>query len=398
MIRHLFTLIWNRKRSNMLLIVEIVLSFFVLFVVSSLLVYNVNNYRKPMGFDYQNVWEMNLNPGADTVALRQKIQLVMQRLKATKGVVALTKTNSNTPFSFSNMNGHLHYKGKQSPITENYDADDDFEDVLKLNLVEGRWFDRRDAASTRNPIIVNQAFVNAMFPGEKAVGKILTDAKGANESQVIGVVDYYRSGNDFADDEPANFRRRVAETDTTSKRFAYEIPNFLVRVQPGSGAMLEQQLIKEITNVAKGWSVTVNSLEQNRVSKLKVVVTPLVVLGMICGFLVLNVALGLFGVLWYSINQRRAEIGVRRAMGATSVGIGGQFLGEMLVVTTLGVGLGILLAVQFPLLGVFNVALSVYVQAIALATVLIFALTAICAWQPSRIAAGIQPAVSLREE
>jgi putative ABC transport system permease protein len=38
------------------------------------------------------------------------------------------------------------------------------------------------------------------------------------------------------------------------------------------------------------------------------------------------------------------------------------------------------------------------VQAIALATVLIFALTAICAWQPSRIAAGIQPAVSLREE
>jgi putative ABC transport system permease protein len=119
---------------------------------------------------------------------------------------------------------------------------------------------------------------------------------------------------------------------------------------------------------------------------------------LVCGFLILNVALGLFGVLWYNINQRKAEIGVRRAMGATSANIGWQFLGEMLVVTTLGVALGMLLAVQFPLLGVFGVASTVYLQAIMLATVLIFSLTAVCAWQPSRIAAGIQPAVSLREE
>ncbi|QIL77043.1 ABC transporter permease [Hymenobacter sp. HDW8] len=399
MIRHLFTLIWNRKRSNMLLIVEIVLSFFVLFVVSSLLVYNVYYYRQPMGFDYQNVWEINLNPGADTTGYNQKLQLTMQRLKAAKGVVGVSKSGANTPFSFSSMNGHLHYKGKQSPITKNYDADDDFRDVLKLNVVEGRWFDKRDVASTRKPIIINNAFKNAMFPGEKAVGKILTDAKGENESQVVGVVDYYRSSNDFAEDEPLYFRRRALDYDaTTMKQLSYERPVVLVRVQPGSGAILEQQLIKEIGSVAKGWSVTVNSLVQNRVTQLKVVLTPLIVLGFVCGFLILNVGLGLFGVLWYNINQRKAEIGLRRALGATGAGIGGQFLSEMLVVTTLGVVLGMLLAVQFPLLGVFGVASGIYLQAMLLATLIIFALTAICAWQPSRIAAGIQPAVSLREE
>ncbi|UOQ68024.1 FtsX-like permease family protein [Hymenobacter volaticus] len=398
MIRHLFTLIWNRKRSNFLLVTEIVLSFFVLFVVSSMLVYNYYNYRQPLGYDYQNVWEINLNPGVDTVGYKQKLMLLVQRLKASKGVIKVAKTNSNTPFSFNNMNGHLYYKHKQSPITENYDVDDDFRDVLKLNVVEGRWFDRRDAASTRKPVIINLALKNAMFPGEKAVGKIFTDEKGTTEWQVVGVVNKYRAGSDFAEDAPASFRRRPLEDEVTAKSASYEIPVLLVRVQPGSGAVLEQQLIKEITDVTKSWSVTVTSLEQNRVSKLKVVVTPFIALGLVCGFLILNVTLGLFGVLWYNINQRRAEIGIRRALGATGNAIGSQFLGEMLVVTTLGVVVGLVLAMQFPLLGVFSVASTVYFQAMILATLLIFSLTAICAWQPSRIAASVQPAVSLREE
>jgi putative ABC transport system permease protein len=398
MIRHLFTLIWNRKRSNFLLIAEIVLSFFVLFTVSSMLVYNYYNYRQPLGFDYQNVWEINLDPGADTSAYKQKLQLVAQRLKATKGVVGVTKSRSNTPFSFSNMNGHMYYNHKQSPITENYDVDDEFRDLLKLNVVEGRWFDRRDDASARKPTVINLALKNAMFPGEKAVGKIFTDEKGTTEWQVVGVVETYRPSSDFAEDAPASFRRRPLEDDAAAKPMSYEIPVLLVRVQPGSAAVLEQQLVKEITNVTKNWSVTVNSLEQNRISKLKVVVTPFIVLGMVCGFLILNVTLGLFGVLWYNINQRKAEIGLRRALGATGNAIGGQFLGEMLVVTTLGVVVGLVLALQFPLLGVFSIASTIYFQAMLLATLLIFSLTAICAWQPSRIAAAVQPAVSLREE
>ncbi|UOQ72919.1 hypothetical protein [Hymenobacter cellulosilyticus] len=62
MIRHLLILIWNRKRSTMLLAVEILLCFFVLFAVSSLFLYNVYHYRQPLGFDYQNVWEINIDP------------------------------------------------------------------------------------------------------------------------------------------------------------------------------------------------------------------------------------------------------------------------------------------------------------------------------------------------
>jgi len=55
MIRHLFKLIWNRKRANVLVISEIFVCFLVLFAVLTQALYTLSNYRKPVGFDYENV-------------------------------------------------------------------------------------------------------------------------------------------------------------------------------------------------------------------------------------------------------------------------------------------------------------------------------------------------------
>ena len=139
----------------------------------------------------------------------------------------------------------------------------------------------------------------------------------------------------------------------------------------------------------------ITSLPGQRATQLKRVLTPIVASGLVCVFLVVNVAPGLFGVLWQTIQQRRAEIGLRRAMGATAGAVSGQILGEILVVTTFGLTLGLLVAAQFSLLGV---PVGVYGMAMLLATGLIYGLTTLCALYPSRLAAGIHPAVALREE
>jgi putative ABC transport system permease protein len=207
------------------------------------------------------------------------------------------------------------------------------------------------------------------------------------------VVEQFRADGDLEEPRPAVLMR-VSPQDTTLNAAS----TLLLRVRPGAGAELERQMSTAILATAKGWSVGITSLPEQRAAQLKRTLTPLVALGLVCGFLILNVALGLFGVLWQTINQRRAELGVRRALGATAGAISGQIVGEILVLTTFGLLLGLLVAAQFPLLGVLNVAPSVYLTAMALAAAGLYLLAAACALYPSQLAARIQPAVALREE
>ena len=81
MIPHLFKLIWNKKKSHSLMIVEIWASFMVLFGLTTLIVVNVGNYRKPLGFSYENVWAISLKNNQDTTDVADKIQRIAQRLK-----------------------------------------------------------------------------------------------------------------------------------------------------------------------------------------------------------------------------------------------------------------------------------------------------------------------------
>ncbi len=61
MIRHVFKLIWNRKRTNFLMMTEIFVAFLVLFAVVALGVYTADNWRRPIGFSYERVWSVSID-------------------------------------------------------------------------------------------------------------------------------------------------------------------------------------------------------------------------------------------------------------------------------------------------------------------------------------------------
>jgi len=399
MLRHLITLMWNRKRANGLLILEILLAFVVLFAVSSVGVYSWRNYHAPLGFAYQNVWKMQLNPGTQPHAEQfAALQRVLARLRSTPGVVTLSRSVDNTPFAFSNNTTEFRaIEGKDRPAAygDVYDAGPELRDVMGLRMVAGRWFDRRDeAVGRRPPIVITELTQAALFPdGTSALGKVIQGNLGEKEEfEVVGVSGPYRAGGELSEPQPGYFLY-ISPQDTARALF-----NLLVRVQPGSGAALEKKLNEEIRAASGGWSSNILPLPDERRTQLKVNLTPPVILGVVCIFLLVNVALGLFGVLWLNISQRRSELGVRRALGASGAAISRQVVGEILVLTTFGLGLGLLVAAQFPLLGVFNVKTSVYLTAMALASAGLYVLATGCALYPSRLAAGIQPAVALREE
>ena len=109
-------------------------------------------------------------------------------------------------------------------------------------------------------------------------------------------------------------------------------------------------------------------------------------------------ALGLFGVLWYNIEQRKSELGLRRVMGADSRRIQSQIIFETLVLTFLGIIVGMLFAVQVPILNLYGLGLLVYLKAIFFSVITISVIATLCAFYPSFLASQVAPAMVLHED
>jgi putative ABC transport system permease protein len=391
MLSHLFKLIWNKKKQNFLLMVEMFVSFLVMFAVFTLLVYYYQNYKVPHGFEYENVWAVTYNDAIkpdrlDSVALY--MQTVRQTLKAVDGVEDVTFTSPNIPFSFNQSNTDLAYN-KRRTLSNVYDTEDNYASLFNLKLKEGRWFNKTDIPGKVNSIVINERLKADLFGNENAIGKVI--ANGNDKVKVIGVTADMKIEGDYQPTEKAFFRK----VDTNGLKWNNTI---LVKVRPGVSAAFEAKLFKVLNNVIRNANIEIEHFTNKRERKNTLSLVPVVILTVVGGFLIINVALGLFGVLWYNISKRRGEIGLRRAVGASGSSISSQLVGEALVLTTIALIIGSFFAVQFPLLNVFDLAASTYVTAIVLAIIFIYMLVMICALYPGKQAAAIYPAVALHEE
>src|SRR3569833_3496212 len=85
----------------------------------------------------------------------------------------------------------------------------------------------------------------------------------------------------------------------------------------GTDAAFEGRLYKLLANNMKNSHIEIEHMANKKKSSNLFSLVPMIVTLIVAFFLVINVALGLFGVMWYNINKRRGEIGLRRAIGAT---------------------------------------------------------------------------------
>jgi len=399
MFKHLFKLIWNKKKQNFLLITEMFVSFIVMFAVFTLMVYYYQNYRKPTGFDYNDVWVVNYNApeniqSADSIRLFQ--ETLTKMVSSMPQIQATSFTSFNVPFSMSTANTEVSYGDTRHVRSNVYHAEPSYKDVLKFQMLQGRWFDDGDdAAGKYVPVVINEKLKEDLFGNENAVGKIIKeeqfgDMPAANPYRVIGVANNMKDKSDYQAIEGGMYLK----IDTGSMRWT---GNILLKVKPGTDAAFEAKLFKSVSN-AVGSTVEIEHLDKKLETKNKVMIVPLMIALIVVGFLIINVALGLFGVLWYNINKRRGEIGLRRAVGATGNSVSKQLVGEAMVLSTFALIVGSFFAVQFPLLNVFDLPASVYMSALILAVLFVYVLVIICALYPGKQAAAIYPAVALHEE
>jgi putative ABC transport system permease protein len=388
MLRHLFKLIWNKKGAHSLLIIEIWASFMVLFGVLSMIIYNMSNYMQPLGFSYERVWNVELSTNQDTLAIAEKLQRVTRQVNSYKEVESVTRMSINTPFSASQMNNSLSYN-KINAMTDLYRTDENFGNTMDMPVVAGKWFTEADRVGKFQPVVINTKLKEKLFVNENPIGKaIKMDDKVSYK--VTGVVDKFKSRGEFMADEPALFE--LAAKDGTWES------NILVRTKPGTDANFEAKLVKDIASALPGWGIEISYLTDSRKNRQNLTLVPVTIFLIVSGFLLTNVALGLFGILNLNIARRKGEIGLRRAIGATGGSVQMQFLGEMWVLTVFSIIVGLLFAIQFPILKVFDLQAEVYLMAMIVAVIVIFLIVTLCAWWPSRQASRIHPAIALHEE
>jgi putative ABC transport system permease protein len=406
MSRHLLKMVWARRRANALVAAEILLSFVVLLGVTTLALYYLDNYRQPVGFDHRDVWRLEMNPGrgeeerravdarrVDEVETLRQLRLA---LGSTPGVVS-TAIVTPSPVSQSNETRGYDRQGRYVFYAA-ASASDDAAAVLGLRVTRGRFFSREDDAATWEPVVVNEHLAGELFGSADPVGQNISgdrDPRGEPEVErrVVGVIAAYRQEGEF--DPPGSYVFVRHRPEDPREIFRGDL---LLRVAPGSTADLEERLLKTAQAIAPSWSLRLEPLETARRRNARIYLAPVLVVGLVAAFLALMVALGLTGVLWLGVTRRTREIGLRRAKGASAGDIAFQVLGEILVLTTLALLPGVLLALQLPLVGALPVRGAVFAASLAFSIAGIYLLAVLCGWYPARLATRVQPAEALHYE
>jgi len=269
--------------------------------------------------------------------------------------------------------------------------DEHYANVSGVNVIEGRWFNADDANSKHDPVLITKKFREQCFKGKPVLDSLfLLDDDDNQFVKIVGVVENYKYHGEFEGERLGTF----IYTPLTSKD-TY-VAN--IRIKEGANPNTEEKINKLIASITKRADFSIRKQEQRRIRKSRSTWTTMIAIMSICGFLIINVALGLFGVLWYNISKRKSEIGLRRTLGATKGNISAQFIAEILMVTVIGILVGLFFAAQFPIMKLFELENINYYYAMLLSSGIIILLVLICAFYPSRQAALINPAIALHED
>lgn len=365
---------------------EIFVAFLILFAVSSLSVYFYKGYIKPAGINADNVWVtyITFNSGSDSLD-KINVELVRQKIKTFKEIKSFS-FGSHFPYGNSNSTRGFDYNGKNYG-SEVMSVEEIYPSVLGLQMQSGTWFKEIDTILKEKPIVITQHLKEELFGNEDGIGKVIGD-KDKRQEKIVGIIANFKFQNDYQVNDNCIFQPTYKDT----------YSSIVMKTDPSVSADFEAHFAKSLQQLGKDWTVQINHMDEMKKSKNENIVLPLLIAFIVCGFLIINVAFGLFGVLFQNITRRKGEIGVRRAMGATGSNIMSQFIGEMMVLATFSLALGVFFAVQFPILKVFDVPANVYISGILLAVISVYLLVVLCAWFPSRQAAAIQPAVALHDE
>jgi putative ABC transport system permease protein len=397
MFRHLMKLTWKRKSRNLMLSLELLLAFAIVFAITAFAVRNVELYHMPIGFNYDNVWSVTVHTSQDRMPSEAQVYDSFKR-----GLRELPEVEQVAFASFSPFTNSTSQTSVTSPVsgkrvsTNILEVSDDFFAATGMKLAEGRGFSAEDDGTQALPVVINRAMAEELFPHQSALGKQFSDKDGTGKDamKVVGIVDEFRDKGELMSPVKFTLMRFVPKSGERG------LQAILVKLRPGTERAFEATLNRQLKLVRNDWSYEISPLDLMRKSRLKEQMIPLVILAVIAAFMLAMVTFGLFGVLWQNTTRRIPEIGLRRALGATSASIYRQIVTEQLLLSSVAMLVGLVLLAQLPITGALGDSLNwkVFFSATALSMFVIYLISLLCALYPGWRASRLDPADALHYE
>ena len=320
-----------------------------LLISAGLFVKSLNNISKvDLGLRIDELVSFSVSPalnGYDHTRSRAFFNRVRDELTSLPGVAGVTEAMIPV-LAGSNWGTDVSVEGfKKGPDTDagsRYnEVGPGYFDVLGVQLLAGREFTLADEASRPRVAVVNEAFAKKFGLGRDAVGKLMGD--GGNDSLNIQIVGLVRDAkySEVKDEIPPQFFSPVRQDTTVG------FITFYVRSARAGGA---EQLLRAIPGVIKRLDP---NLPVENLKTMPQQVKDNVFLDRMIGTLsaafallaTLLAAVGLYGVLAYSVAQRTREIGVRMALGADSWRVRTMVLRQVGIMTIIGGVIGVAAAI-----------------------------------------------------
>ena len=410
----------QNKMRSILVVVEVALAS-VLLIGSALLIRtSVALGHVDPGFDAHNVLTMRMSLKGKqfekATAVDQLVRNGVEQLRSIPGVAMASATccvplqgGYGLPFRIvgrpldANSQGPFHGGGGWTTVSPGY-----FE-VFQIPIKRGRTFDLRDTSTSTPVVIINEAMAKQYWPQGKGdplndrlvIGKgVMKEFAAESERQIIGIIGDIRANGLDSDPGPQMFIPQSQETDAANALNVGLSPiAWIIRTQvpPQSLSSHIQDTLRKSTGLPVSDVQSMDDIVSLSVSRQRFNMWVMSVFG---GCALLLAAIGIYGLMAYSVQQRTQEIGIRLALGAQVAQVKNMVVRQGMALAVVGVAIGVAGAFWLArLIKAFLFGVTAGDPVVFSGVPVVLVLVALIAvWLPARRASRVDPVIALRYE